>query len=105
MAKFGISGATVGYDKSNVKTMMKQIKANMITKAADELKKGRTELNNAVDAIWAGESATVFKNNLKSDTEQISKALNESYSVLESTVNSIVNEMSKVDKAVVKKRS
>ena len=99
-----IEGADVGYDKSGTDKLIADIKANVIEKAASEMKSNLNTLETSVDEIWVGHSADQFKQNMNTDVQNISDALNKTYEVLVSEINQIVSAMSQVDQELIKAR-
>lgn len=99
-----IKGATTGYDSSATEQLLQDIKANAITKAADELDAQFNTLENSVNEIWQGKSSEIFIQNMRKDVETIKNALNSAYEALQSEVNQIVSEFSNVDQNLVKER-
>lgn len=99
-----ITGATVGYDNGGVNQLMQDIHANMIEEAANQLETNLETLNTAVDEVWVGHSADVFKENMRTDVTKIKEALNKAYDSLSSEISQVVQRMGEVDQELVKNR-
>ena len=96
-----ISGATVGYDATGIKSLLLNIHADVIEDASNEMVARRGDLDQALDQVWQGESEEKFKENMDEDVKKIREALERIYRALESEVNQIGRNMGKVDQELV----
>lgn len=99
-----IQQASVGYDQSGVEQLKSDIKLKVIDDACNKLDTSFTHLTDAIDEIWAGHSADIFKSNMSNDVGKIKTALTETHRVLEGEINAIVGAMGEVDEELVKNR-
>lgn len=99
-----IEGASIGFDSNNVETALNNLNIKVIQDTINKMNSSMSQLRDAVDAAWIGESAEQFKKNMETDKEKISQALNDTYEVLKSEMYQIVNEMAAADQELVKAR-
>lgn len=105
MAQLDITGATIGYDERNIQTALNNLNRDAIQAAMQKMTDAMQTLVDAVNAAWVGKSAETFKSNMYFDKDMVCKGLQDSYNVLENEMHQIVNEMSKVDAALVEERN
>lgn len=104
MAQLDITGATIGYDERNIQTALNNLNRDVIQDAIGKMTDYMQNLIDAVNAAWVGKSAETFKSNMMFDKNMVCKGLQDSYNILENEMHQIVNEMSKVDAALVEER-
>ena len=100
----GIENATIGVDANNVQTALNNLNTNVIGEAIDKMTQGMSTLRDYVDASWVGNSAEQFKKNMESDKDKIIQELRNTFDVLKSELNQIVNAMEEKDQEIVKAR-
>ena len=104
MSQLGIEGATIGYDATNVQQALNNIHRRCIVDAVSKMNSAYSDLVNAVNEAWVGQSAETFKGNIAWDIKKVTEGLNKSYDILESEMHQIVNELDKVDNELVTAR-
>lgn len=100
-----IEGATIGYDQTNIKTLIDNVKVDVVDKAQEELNNKLVDLEEAIDEIWVGRSADIFKNNVKTDISHICDALAKAHEAFTTEMNAITNAMVAMDENLVRERS
>lgn len=96
-----ISGATVGYDADGIASLLAKIKADVIDEASTEMKARSTDLENALDQVWQGDSEEQFKENMQNDIRKVRRALDKAYESLASEIGQIGQRMGQVDENLV----
>lgn len=86
--QYGGSSAGVEELAGTLKTKIEAAKAAV---------KDLTEVNNALDANWAGKAQEKFKESIKSDAEAVGNAIESLFGVLEQELTSIIYEMQNND--------
>ena len=99
-----LDNLTIAYEGSRVSALLSKIKAEVITKASTEVKRGADDLKDSIDTFWDGESADTFKKNIDTDTQNISKALDKLYDTLEAEINTVAGRMHEVDEQLINER-
>lgn len=99
-----IEKATLGYDANNVTAAINSLNTDVIVESETKLRNSLSTLFTAVDAVWVGQSAKQFKENMDYDVEIICQSLEETHKVLETELNQIVNKMDEVDQNLVQGR-
>jgi uncharacterized protein YukE len=100
-----IEGATVGYDVSGIKSLKDDIRANVVEKATTDLRTHVKDLEDAVDEIWAGNSAKTFKDNMQKDVQAVIAAMEAGLAALESEINQVAKRMQEIDDNLIKKKA
>lgn len=96
-----IKDATVGYDEQGVRSLLNDIKANVIEEAENKLESSESKLIEALDDIWAGRSADTFKSNMHEDILTVRQALEGAYRALETEIYNARSAMGNVDDNLV----
>lgn len=99
-----IEGATLGYDANNVQAAFNSLNENVIAETITQMTSSMSTLREAVDAVWVGQSAEKFKENMEYDKNYIIDCLNQTKEVLHTELNEIVNKMDEVDQNLVQGR-
>ena len=99
-----LDSLTIAYEASGVSALLSKIQAEVINKASNEVKRGADDLKESIDSFWVGESADRFKKNIDTDTNNISKALDQLYNKLEAEINSVAGAMQQVDENLIAER-
>ena len=99
-----IEGATVGYDNEGVNKLSQDIKAEQIDAAISHMKGNLETWTSTVDEVWRGHSADIFKQNVQTDVEKITSALEKTHEALDAELKQIVKAMGNVDQELVKSR-
>ena len=99
-----LDNLTIAYEASRVSALLSKIKIDVITKAADEIKRGADDLKDSIDTFWVGESADKFKKNIDTDTQNVAKALDKLYDTLEGEINTVTGAMHQVDEQLINER-
>ena len=102
--KLGITNATQGYDASGIIKYIEAIRANLIEKAIIKMREGEIQVKEAVDSVWVGKSADIYKTNLDHDVNEICKALTEAQHVLNQSIWHAASHIKTIDENIVKKR-
>lgn len=100
-----IEGATIGFDANNVETALNNLNTRVIQDTINKMNSSMSTLRETVDSAWVGQSAEIFKDNMETDKEMISKGLNDAYDVLKSEMYQIVNEMTEADEGLLNRRA
>lgn len=99
-----INNATIGFDVNNVESALNNLNTRCIQDTINRMNMSMSKLRDYVDSAWVGASAEQFKNNMETDKNKISQALQDTYDVLKSEMYQIVNEMASADSELVKGR-
>lgn len=99
-----ISGATFGVDANGIQSFINELNTQCIQDTINKMNSGLAELRTAVDEAWVGKSADTFKNNMESDKDSISKALNQSFEVLKAELFDIASKLSESDEGLITPR-
>ena len=100
-----IQGADIGFDANEVQAALNDIHTQVIEQAQNDLRIQLSDLDNAVDEIWVGQSAEIFKKNMQTDVEAICQGLSDAYEVLKSEFSQITSSMTEIDANLVQERS
>lgn len=96
-----IKDATVGYNEQGVRSLLDDIRANVIEEAESKLESSETKLIEALDDIWVGKSADAFKSNMHEDILTVRQALESAYKALEIEIYNARSAMGNVDANLV----
>lgn len=96
-----IENATVGYNQDGIKSLMEDIKANVIEEAKNSLKNSENTLDEALDEIWQGKSEETFKSNMHEDVLVVCDALDTAYNTLAAEIYRAGHAMGRVDEELV----
>ena len=100
---FGIESATVGYDVSGMQSLINDINVDVIPTTTSTIRQQVNNCRQAIDEVWAGQSAEAFKTKLSDDTETLCKALNDLADSIESQLNQIGANVEAYDQDVADK--
>lgn len=99
-----ISGADIGYDQNEVQTAINNLNTVCIADTIELMTSGMADLRTAVDAVWIGQSAESFKNNMETDKTNIINGLNDSETVISAQFADIISTWDDVDQNIVTER-
>lgn len=99
-----IQGATQGVDANEVQAALNAIHNVVILEAENTMRSQMTSLRDATDAVWVGQSAEVFKENMATDMEDICKALDEAYKGVETEFKNTQNSFFEMDENLIERR-
>ncbi len=100
-----IEGSDYGYDKNGLDEALNNIKVQVIEEASKEISDGIDNIINSVEEYWVGAGAEMFKNNLLTDKDYITKRLNAVYEEkLVANFNAFLKDMQENDQNLVEKR-
>lgn len=100
-----IEGASIGFDVNNVETALNNLNTRVIQDTINKMNSSMSTLREYVDNAWVGQSAEIFKENMETDKDTISKSLNDAFDCLKSEMYQIVNEMGEADAALMNRRA
>lgn len=99
-----IEGASIGFDANNVQKALNNLKTGVIQDTITLMQSGLLDLYTAVNDAWVGASAEQFKKNMNTDMNKVSNALSDTYDILVSEMDQIINAMKAADEELVKGR-
>lgn len=91
-----------GYNTSGVENYIAELKAIVLTEAAEEIK-NIDEIRTACEANWEGQARENFLNNVKLDAEHVAEQYNQLYNILQTEINNVQNAMSNFDYNLIDK--
>lgn len=101
-----INNATIGYDIQELQSAINRLNIEVISETMNKMDAGMDKLFQTVDAVWAGKSAIVFKDNMQHDKDSIKKALATIRDdVIASFMQQIVDGFNDIDENIVSERS
>lgn len=102
----GINGATIGYDTNELNDAMQRLNTEVISVAIEKMTSEMATLREQVDAVWVGQSAESFKNNMEFDKKVIIDALEKIRDEeIRGFMDQIVSNFDEIDQNLVKERS
>ena len=104
MGLLNISGATFGVDSNELQTALNNLNVQVVQKTIETMRGKLSELQNTVDEIWVGQSATQFKNNIAADQNAVAEGLNDAYETLKGSFYAIAKKIADEDAKLVKGR-
>lgn len=99
-----IEGATIGFDKDNIKTALTNLKTSAIDETKSTMDSRTSEIETWVSDVWIGDSADQFLKNMETDKQNVKKGLDDAYEKLEQRLNKIATEMDDADESIVTER-
>lgn len=75
MAQLNIEQATVGYDTVGIEDFLQKLNLEVISKLRQHINDNVGNLRQAVDQVWAGQSAEAFKAKIDRDSAIMIKTL------------------------------